>query len=310
MDEVLLTSEQGFSAAAIHPRRFELPLLHLAAGCVPAGRGATEEAERHAAQAEQAAAALDYGQERLYAGMARAFVCQAAGDYAGMARTLDHWQDTGALDGRTRVYEVLWRPLLVEGLLGCGRADEAGAALQPLGAQAASGHFLQPAVAWLEGWLAEERGNPERAGESYQRGENAASKNSPVYAAHLLLAHGRLLRRTGQRRLAVERLRRAYDLYGAMRATPFMTRTEEELRACGLAQAPARKRSVLEMTNRETEVAHLIERGMTNAEIAAELFITPKAVEYHLGNIYVKLGLKGRQQLRRFLGESRRPALV
>ncbi len=64
------------------------------------------------------------------------------------------------------------------------------------------------------------------------------------------------------------------------------------------------------MTNRETEVAHLIGRGMTNAEIAAELFITPKAVEYHLGNIYAKLGLKGRQQLRRFLGESRRPALV
>jgi hypothetical protein len=85
-DEVLLTSEQGFSAAAIRPRRFELPLLHLAAGCVPAGRGATEEAVRHAAQAEAAAVTLDYGQERLYAGMARAFVCQAAGDYAGMAR--------------------------------------------------------------------------------------------------------------------------------------------------------------------------------------------------------------------------------
>ena len=47
------------------------------------------------------------------------------------------------------------------------------------------------------------------------------------------------------------------------------------------------------MTNRETEVAHLIGQGMTNAEIAAELFVTPKAVEYHLGNIYVKFGLKG-----------------
>ena len=39
-DDVLLTAEQGFSAAAIHARRFELPLLHLSAGCVPAGRGA------------------------------------------------------------------------------------------------------------------------------------------------------------------------------------------------------------------------------------------------------------------------------
>ena len=63
-DDVLLTAEQGFSAAAIHSRRFELPLLHLAAGCVPAGRGAAEEAERHALLAEEAAASLDYGQER------------------------------------------------------------------------------------------------------------------------------------------------------------------------------------------------------------------------------------------------------
>ena len=99
-------------------------------------------------------------------------------------------------------------------------------------------------------------------------------------------------------------------MYTALRAAPFIARTEEELSACGLSQSPAKKRSVLEMTNRETEVAHLIGQGLTNAEIASELFVTPKAVEYHLGNIYAKLGLKGRQQLRRFLGESRRPALV
>ena len=49
---------------------------------------------------------------------------------------------------------------------------------------------------------------------------------------------------------------------------------------------------------------------MTNSEIAAELFITPKAVEYHLGNIYAKYGLKGRQQLRRLVEEARRPALA
>src|SRR6202012_2805164 len=69
-DDVLLTVEQGFSALAIHSRQFELPLLHLAAGCVPASRGATEEAERHARLAEEAAASVDYGQERVYAGRA------------------------------------------------------------------------------------------------------------------------------------------------------------------------------------------------------------------------------------------------
>jgi len=100
----------------------------------------------------------------------------------------------------------------------------------------------------------------------------------------------------------------ASSLFAGLRAAPFLARTELELAACGLRQEHATPRSVLAMTDRETEVAHLIEQGMTNAEIAAELFITPKAVEYHLGNIYAKFAVKGRHQLRRLLGESRRPA--
>ena len=87
-DDVLLTAEQGFSAAAIRVRRYALPLLHLAAGCVPAGRGAAEEAEQHARLAEEAAASVDYSKKGLYAAMARALVCQATGDYLGMAETL------------------------------------------------------------------------------------------------------------------------------------------------------------------------------------------------------------------------------
>ena len=155
--------------------------------------------------------------------------------------------------------------------------------------------YLQPALAWLEGWLAEQRGAPEEAGRIYQHGEDTASTQSPVHTARLLLAHGRLLRRTGQRRPAVERLRRANDLYLALRAAPFIARTEEELAACHLPGSPAKKQSVLALTSRETEVAHLVGKGLSNPEVAAELFISRKAVEYHLGNIYAKCGLQGRQ---------------
>jgi DNA-binding CsgD family transcriptional regulator len=307
-DDVLLTADQGFSAAMIHSRRYELPLLHLAAGCVPAGRGAAEEAGRHARLAEEAAAGLDYGQEKVYAAMARALVCQAAGDYLGMVGAFRYWRDGADLDGRSRMYAVLWRPLLVEGLAGSGQPEQAATALARMRAENGQVSYLQPALAWLDGWLAEQRGAPEEARRIYQRGEDAASTESPVYIARLLLAHGRLLRRTGHRKGAVARLRRAEDLYRALRAAPFIARTEEELTACGLRREHAKRRSVLEMTDRETEVAHLIEQGMTNAEIAAELFITPKAVEYHLGNIYAKFGLNGRQQLRRLLAGSGRPA--
>jgi DNA-binding CsgD family transcriptional regulator len=308
-DDVLLTAEQGFSAAAIHSRRYELPLLHLAAACVPAGRGATEEAERHAQLAEEAAASLAYGQERLYAGMARALVCQASGDYLGMADALGPWWDDSALDGRSRAYAVLWRPLLAEGLVGSGQAEQAAMVLDQLRA-AGQVSYLQPALAWLDGWLAELRGNPVEAGRIYQRGEDTAGPRSPVYTARLLLAHGRLLRRTGNRKDAIERLRRANDLYTVLRAAPFVARTEAELAACRLPADPARKQPVLALTSRETEVAHLVGKGLSNSEVAAELFISRKAVEYHLGNIYAKCGLQGRQQLRRYVQQWRQPATV
>jgi DNA-binding CsgD family transcriptional regulator len=66
----------------------------------------------------------------------------------------------------------------------------------------------------------------------------------------------------------------------------------------------------LALTSRETEVAHLAGKRLSNPEIAAELFISRKAVEYHLGNIYAKCGLQGRRQLRRFVEQWRQPTAV
>jgi DNA-binding CsgD family transcriptional regulator len=310
-DDALLTAEQGLSAAVISPRRYDLPLLHLAACCVPAGRGMAEEAERYARLAEEAAASLDYGQEKMYAAMARALVGQASGDYLGMADALEPWRDDATLDGRSRLYAVLWRPLLAEGLIGSGQADRAAAVVDRMRTASGQVGYLQPALAWLDGWLTEQRDDPEQALPIYERGEDGVGTGSPVHAARLLLAHGRLLRRTGKRRDAIQRLRRASDLYRALRAAPFLARAEEELAACHLPSDPARKQQpTLALTSRETEVAHLVGKGLSNPEIAAELFISRKAVEYHLGNIYAKCGLSGRQQLRRFVRQWHQPAAV
>ncbi|HXP53398.1 MAG TPA: helix-turn-helix transcriptional regulator, partial [Streptosporangiaceae bacterium] len=60
----------------------------------------------------------------------------------------------------------------------------------------------------------------------------------------------------------------------------------------------------------ETEVAHLVGKGLSNPEIASELFISRKAVEYHLSNVYAKCGLHGRQQLRQFVAQWRQPATI
>ena len=227
-----------------------------------------------------------------------------------MAEPLDPWHDDAALDGRSRMYAVLWRPLLAEGLIGSGQAEQAAVVLDQLRAGSGQVSYIQPALAWLDGWLAEQRDHPEEALRIYQLGEGTVSTRSPVHTARLLLAHGRLLRRTGNRKDAVERLRRAHALFSALRAAPLLARTEAELAECHLSGGQAKKQSVLALTSRETEVAHLVGKGLSNPEIAAELFISRKAVEYHLGNIYAKCGVQGRQQLRRFVDQWRQPAAV
>ena len=242
--------------------------------------------------------------------MARALVCQACGDYLGMADALGPWQGEAALESRSRVYAMLWRPLLAEGLIGSGQAGPAAAVVARMRAGNSGVSYLQPALAWLEGWLAERQGRPGDALRIYQHGEDTASTQSPVHTSRLLLAHGRLLRLTGNRKDAVQRLRRASDLYLALRAAPFIARTEQELAACHLPADLASKQPALALTSRETEVAHLVGKGLSNPEIAAELFISRKAVEYHLGNIYAKCGLRGRQELRRFVGQWRQPAMT
>jgi DNA-binding CsgD family transcriptional regulator len=286
------------------------------AACVPAGRGLAQEAERQARLAANAAAALDYGQERIWAAMARALVGQAAGDYQGMARALGPWQDDAALDDRSRIHAVLWRPLLAEGLIGSGQTGPAAVVLGCLRRDVGRAGYLQPALAWLEGWLAEQSGDIARAREIYRRGERetcpsgeVAGQGSPLYAARLLLAYGRLLRRTGDRVAAAEQLGRAGALFGGLGAGPGIARAAAELAGCELdaGQAvtpPALALTALGLTSRETEVAQLVGQRLSNPEIAAELFISRKAVEFHLSNIYAKGGLRGRQQLRRLVGPS------
>ena len=309
-DAVLLTAEHALSEAAVHPRRYEVPLLHLAAACVPASRGALEEAEQHASLAEAAAADLPYGQERLYAGMARAFACQGAGNSAGMARALEPWHDNATLDGRTRLYGVLWRPLLVEGLLGSGRIGDGAVALEQLRAQADGVTFLCPALAWLSGWLEESRGSLQSARQIYERGAAHAAEDCPLYAARLWLAYGRLLRRLGERAAAIEPLSQAGHFFRRVGATPFLRYVEEELAHCGL-RTERTMPGGLQMTSREAEVAQLVAQGLTDAEVAARLYVTPKAISYHLSNIYSKHGLRGRRQLRQLLTEARTgPATV
>jgi DNA-binding CsgD family transcriptional regulator len=116
---------------------------------------------------------------------------------------------------------------------------------------------------------------------------------------HLL--YGQWLRRARRRRDARRQLRIAEDMFHAMGAVGFAEQAGGELRATGERARARTPETELDLTAQEARVAKLAADGSTNSEIAEQLFISPRTVEYHLGKVFRKLGVRSRTQLARRL---------
>jgi len=112
---------------------------------------------------------------------------------------------------------------------------------------------------------------------------------------HLL--YGEWLRRERRRIDAREHLRTAFEAFTSMGAEAFARRAERELLATG---EHARKRTIDtlgDLTPQEAQISRLAAQGHSNKEIAAQLYISPSTVEYHLHKVFRKFGVKSRTQL-------------
>jgi DNA-binding CsgD family transcriptional regulator len=114
--------------------------------------------------------------------------------------------------------------------------------------------------------------------------------------ARALVQLGTVLRVAGRRADAREPLRRGLDLADRCGGTVLAARAREELVAAGGRPRRTRMWGTEALTPSERRVAGLVASGMTNREAAEALFVTKKAVEFHLGNVYRKLGV-GREEL-------------
>jgi DNA-binding CsgD family transcriptional regulator len=106
-----------------------------------------------------------------------------------------------------------------------------------------------------------------------------------------------MLRIAGRRVDARDPLRRGLDLADRNGALVLAARAREELVAAGGRPRRRRLWGVEALTPSERRVAGLVASGMSNREAAEALFVTKKAVEFHLGNVYRKLGVSGRDHL-------------
>jgi DNA-binding CsgD family transcriptional regulator len=122
--------------------------------------------------------------------------------------------------------------------------------------------------------------------------------------ARARLSYGEWLRRENRRVDAREQLRQAYDVFATMGADGFADRARRELLATGEQVRKRRDDTRDDLTPQEQQIARLARDGRTNPEIGAELYISPRTVEWHLRKVYAKLGVSSRKGLRDVL---RRP---
>ena len=160
---------------------------------------------------------------------------------------------------------------------------------QPCGNEFALGMEARSRALVSDGEIAEElfREAIERLGHSPIRPELAR--------AHLL--YGEWLRRENRRADAREQLRAAHGMFASIGMEAFAERARGELLATG---EKVRKRTVEtrdDLTAQERQIARLAREGLSNPEIGARLFLSPRTVEWHLRNVFNKLGIRSRREL-------------
>jgi DNA-binding CsgD family transcriptional regulator len=127
-----------------------------------------------------------------------------------------------------------------------------------------------------------------------------AESARPFDRARTELLYGEHLRRSRRRVDSREHFRTALSLFEQIGAEPWAARARSELRASG---ETARKRdptTVDLLTPQELQIARLVAEGLSNKEVAAHLFLSPRTIHHHLRHIFVKLDITSRTQLTRF----------
>jgi DNA-binding CsgD family transcriptional regulator len=267
---------------------------HLASmAMVEAVWGREEDARRHAEQA------LSLGQQTA------SDVLAATAEYAlglldlSMGRTEQAAERplapaAPARPGRNPMIPPMVIPDAAETAIRAGRPQEASQRLDIIRGwvAAAPTPARQALLARSEALLGER--DPD---EAFSEAITLGSALSPLQRARTELLYGEWLRRQRRRTDARVHLRAALQAFRRLGAIPWAERAEAELRATG---ETARKRDVStagQLTPQELQIAGLVTDGLTNREIAAQLYLSPRTVDYHLRKVFTKLGIASRTDL-------------
>jgi DNA-binding CsgD family transcriptional regulator len=299
-EDAAVAGQRALPLAIESEDRWVIADARAAASLVPLARGDWDVAEALRAEIEAEPASF----ERHIATQAIASA-QLAAARERPADVLAALARIERLDGAVGVTDptfYAWQQLKADALVDAGRVEEAAEwiATWEAIAVARSQRLLHARLLHARGRLAvvAER-DVSAAAAAYAAARGIlAELDLPYELALVELSHARLLRRDGKRRAAAALLVAARERLGVLSATPAVARCDQELAACGLSPVARSERDLGRLTPQETAVARLVVSGLTNREVAAQLLLSTKTVEFHLSNVYLKLDLRSRSELR------------
>jgi DNA-binding NarL/FixJ family response regulator len=269
---------------------------HLAALAWVSGlRGAADDCRAYAAEATAAARAAGLADANTAAEWGLAVLDLGAGRPAEAASRLLEIRAAPPGVGHS-LLNMTAVPDLVEACVRAGRPEDARRPLAALEAFARPG-----APEWVLALAARCRALLAEGAEAERWYAEAlrlhAEGNRPFDRARTELVYGEYLRRERRRTDAREQLRAALTGFEHLRAEPWAERARGELRATGETVRRRDPSTIDELTPQELQIARFVAEGLSNKEVAAQLFISPRTVEYHLRKVFAKLGIASRAEL-------------
>ena len=286
-----------------------LARAHLVAVYVAAGRGQWLTAAEHSEAAARQPAA-EAGASAIALADARTAIAVARDDPEGiLAAARDAVSDLDLLSHLEPSRLLFW-PAYAQALARTGRHGDADITLRRYEqhARACSRRSAMAAASRARGILEATRKHPDDALAAFDASlRHLGGLGMPMEEAMTRLERGRLLRRLSQRRSATRELGAARALFAGLDAQPFLLRCDKEL--CADPQAVTGPVQSF-LTGRQLSVAQAAAAGKSNREIAADLYISVKTVEFHLSQILARLGVDSRTQIARALADGRASPVV